>query len=79
MSESLTTKLKITQIGNSVGVVLPKDLLAKLRVDKGDTLTVTETPDGIALNAFDETKQKQLEVAERVMRKNRNMLRKLAQ
>ena len=75
----MVTKLKVTQIGNSVGVVLPKELLAKLRVSKGDTLTVTETPDGVTLSPFDELRQKQLDVAEQVMRKNRNMLRKLAQ
>lgn len=79
MSESLTTKLKITQIGNSVGVVLPKDLLAKLRVDKGDILTVTETPDGIALSGFDEEFATQMELAETVMREDRDVLRKLAQ
>lgn len=75
----MPTKLKLTQIGNSVGIVLPKELLAKLRVGKGDTLTVIETPDGIELTSFDEVKLKQLDAAERVMRKNRNMLRKLAQ
>ena len=72
-------KLKITQIGNSVGVVLPKELLAKLRVGKGDSITVTETPNGVQLTPWDETQQRQLEAAERVMRKNRDMLRKLAQ
>ena len=72
-------KLKITQIGNSVGVVLPNEVLAKLRVEKGDTLTVTETSDGVAMTSFDERKQRQLDAAEKVMRKNRNMLRKLAQ
>ena len=75
----MVTKLKLTQIGNSVGLVLPKEVLAKLRVEKGDSLTIYETPDGIGLSSFDEAKLKQLEVAERVMRKNRNMLRKLAQ
>lgn len=72
-------RVKLTQIGNSVGIVLPKELLAKLRMDKGDSLTVTETPDGLQLTPWDEVKQRQLESAERVMRKNRNMLRKLAQ
>lgn len=72
-------KLKVTQIGNSVGVVLPKEVLAKLRVSKGDTLTVTETPDGVNLSPFDEIRQKQIDVAEQVMRRNRNMLRKLSQ
>ena len=41
--------LKLTQIGNSVGVILPKEVLARLKLSKGDTLHVTETPDGIAL------------------------------
>ncbi|MFT4641929.1 MAG: putative addiction module antidote [Verrucomicrobiales bacterium] len=75
----MVQKLKLTQIGNSVGVILPKELLAKLRVDKGDSLTVTETPSGLELTPWDEVKQRQLEAAERVMRKNRDMLRKLAQ
>lgn len=79
MSDSLTTKLKITQIGNSVGVVLPKDVLAKLRVGKGDTLTVTETPNGFHLSAFDEEFATQMELAEQVMREDRDVLRKLAQ
>ncbi|MDE0834725.1 MAG: AbrB/MazE/SpoVT family DNA-binding domain-containing protein [Akkermansiaceae bacterium] len=75
----MTTTVKITSIGNSAGIILPKELLEKLRVSKGDTLTVTETPDGINLNPFDEKVSRQMEVAERVMRENRNMLRKLAQ
>ncbi len=75
----MTQKVKITQIGNSVGIVLPKEMLAKLRVGKGDTLTVTETPDGVQLTPWDEVKQRQLDAAEMVMRKNRNLLRKLAQ
>ncbi|MES2488286.1 MAG: AbrB/MazE/SpoVT family DNA-binding domain-containing protein [Pseudomonadota bacterium] len=71
-------KLKITTIGNSVGVVLPKELLARLRVEKGDELFVTETPDGIKLMPHDPVFAQQMEVAERVMRKRRTMLRKLA-
>ena len=46
-------KLKITAIGNSAGVILPKELLARLRVDKGDELYVLETPDGIRLTNYD--------------------------
>lgn len=71
-------KLKITTIGNSVGVVLPKELLARLRVEKGDELFVTETPDGIKLMPHDPVFAQQMEVAERIMRKRRTMLRKLA-
>ena len=71
-------KLKITQIGNSAGVVLPKELLARLRLEKGDELFVTETPDGIKLAAYDPEFEQQLEVADAVMRRRRNLLRNLA-
>ncbi|MDE2498210.1 MAG: AbrB/MazE/SpoVT family DNA-binding domain-containing protein [Xanthomonadaceae bacterium] len=72
-------KLKITAIGNSAGVILPKELLARLRVEKGDELYALETPDGIKLTSYDPTLAKQMEVAEQVMRKRRSLLRKLAQ
>ena len=72
-------KLKITAIGNSAGVILPKELLAKLRVDKGDELYALETPDGIRLTVFDPELAAQMEVAEAVMRKRRTLLHKLAQ
>ncbi|MDB5985365.1 MAG: transcriptional regulator [Nevskia sp.] len=71
-------KLKITAIGNSAGVILPKELLARLRVEKGDELFVAETPDGIKLMPHDPVFAAQMEVAERVMRKNRDLLRRLA-
>jgi len=71
-------KLKITTIGNSAGVILPKDLLARLRVAKGDALYATELADGIKLTPFDPKLADQMEVAERVMREDRNVLRKLA-
>lgn len=71
-------KLKITAIGNSAGVILPKELLARLRVEKGDELFVTETPDGIQLMPHDPVFAAQMEVAEKVMRKNRDLLRRLA-
>ncbi len=72
-------KLKITAIGNSAGVILPKELLARLRVGKGDELYALETPDGIRLTAFDPTLAEQMEVAEQVMRERRTLLNKLAQ
>ena len=71
-------KIKITTIGNSAGVVLPKDLLARLRLAKGDELFVTELPDGIKLTPYDPEFERQMEVAEKVMRKRRSLLRKLA-
>jgi putative addiction module antidote len=71
-------KLKITTIGNSAGVILPKELLARLRVQKGDELYALEAPDGIKLTTYDPTLAQQMEVAETVMRKDRHVLRKLA-
>lgn len=76
---SMTAKLKITSIGNSAGVILPKEVLEKLRVGKGDTLFLTETPMGFELSPLDEKIQRQMAVAEQVMRDNRNLLHKLAQ
>jgi putative addiction module antidote len=72
-------KLKITAIGNSAGVILPKELLARLRVDKGDELYALETPDGIRLTIYDATLAAQMEVAEKIMRDRRDLLRKLSQ
>jgi putative addiction module antidote len=71
-------KIKITTVGNSAGIVLPKELLARLRLEKGDALYATELPDGIKLTPFDPKVADQMEVAEKVMRKDRNVLRKLA-
>lgn len=72
-------KLKITTVGNSAGVILPKELLARLRLEKGDELYALETPDGIRLTAFDPELAAQMDVAEQVMREDRAVLRKLAE
>ena len=72
-------KLKRTSIGNSAGVILPKDLLARLRLEKGDELYVLETPDGIRLTTYDPELAAQMDVAEQVMRDRRTLLHKLAQ
>lgn len=71
-------ELKIIAVGNSAGVLLPKELLAHLRVGKGDSLYVAETPDGIKLMPHDPALAAQMEVAERIMREDRAVLRKLA-
>ena len=72
-------KLKITTIGNSAGVILPRELLTRLRLEKGDELFALETPDGIRLTTYDPELARQMEVAEEVMRKRRTLLHKLAQ
>lgn len=71
-------KLKITTVGNSAGVVLPKELLTRLRVEKGDELYVTELPDGIKLAPYDPEFERKMEIVERIMREDRDLLRKLA-
>lgn len=75
----MATTLKITQIGNSLGVILPKEILAKLKLDKGDQLIVTDMPDGVALRAYSPDFAKWMEIGEKVMRDNRDALRKLAE
>lgn len=70
--------LKLTQIGNSVGVILPKELLAKLGVGKGDTLFAIDQPDGVKLTVADPDFESQLEVAREVMKRRYNVLRELA-
>lgn len=77
------TTLKLTQIGNSVGVILPKELLARLQVEKGDTLFVTElfvteTPDGVSLTPYDPALDEQLKAGREFMREFRDTFHQLA-
>lgn len=70
----MNASLKITKIGNSAGVVLPKELLAKLRAGVGDTLYVSETPEGIRITAANPDFAEKMLVAERIMREDRDIL-----
>ncbi len=70
--------LKVTKIGNSAGVILPKELLAQLRVGPGDTLYVTEAPDGVRLTAGNPDFEAKMALAEQIMREDRDILRVLA-
>ena len=70
--------LKLTTVGNSTGVIFPKELLEKMRIEKGDLLHVLEEPGGIHLKIFDSTFASQMDVAEKVMREDRDILHKLA-
>lgn len=75
----MATALKLTQIGNSTGVVLPKEILERLRVSRGDTLYALETPQGIELTPYSEQFAEQIEAAERIMRRDRDVLKKLSE
>ncbi len=71
-------KVKVTQIGNSAGVVLPREALKKLDVSRGDELYLVETPEGLMLTPYDQAFEAQMEAAERVMKRYRNALHRLA-
>ncbi|MCA0175367.1 MAG: AbrB/MazE/SpoVT family DNA-binding domain-containing protein [Proteobacteria bacterium] len=70
--------LKLTQIGNSVGVILPKEVLARLKLERGDTVYVSETPDGVALSAYEPGFDEQVELGRTFMREYRDTFRALA-
>jgi putative addiction module antidote len=75
----MATALKVIPIGNSNGVILPKETLARLNVQRGDTLYLTEGPQGIRLVTFDEEFARQMEAAREIMRENRDVLQRLAE
>mgnify|MGYP003577931734 FL=1 len=70
--------LKLTQIGNSVGVILPKEMLARLKLEKGDSLYVTDTPEGMALTPYDPALEEQLDQGREFMKEYRDTFRALA-
>ena len=70
--------LKLTQIGNSVGVILPKEVLARLKLEKGDTLYLTDAVNGVMLTPYSAEFEAQMTAARGVMKKRRNVLRELA-
>jgi putative addiction module antidote len=72
------TTVKVTQIGNSVGVILPREIAARLKVGKGDTLFCTATRNGVEMSPFDPAFGAKMAVARRVSKRYRNALRELA-
>ncbi len=71
-------KLKVTAVGNSAGVVFSKEILARLKLNKGDTVYLTESPDGYRLTPFDPEFETQMTAARKIMKKRRAVLRELA-
>ncbi len=74
----MTLELKIRKVGNSLGIVLPKEALAHLDVREGDTLTLTEAQDGVRITATNPEFSKTMAVFESLNRRYRNTLRELA-
>jgi putative addiction module antidote len=75
----MATTVKITTIGNSVGIILPREVLNRLHVEKGDMLYVTDSPEGVQLTPYNAAFAQKLEALEQVMRENRDVLKKLAE
>ena len=74
----MTVELKIRKVGNSLGVVLPREVLAHLNLREGDTMTLTEAQDGVRLTASNPEFAKSMAVFESLNRRYRNALRELA-
>lgn len=72
------TTLKLSQIGNSVGVILPKEVLARLHLEKGDTVFMTDTANGFRISPYDATFDEQMTQARIIMKKRRAVLHELA-
>jgi putative addiction module antidote len=74
----MSTALKLTQIGNSLGVILPKEILARLKMQKGDTLFVSDTPQGLTLTPYDPSLDEQLAIGREFMHEYRDTFHQLA-
>jgi putative addiction module antidote len=70
--------LKLTQIGNSVGVILPKEVLARLKLEKGDTVFLTEAANGVTLTPYDPSLDEQLKLGREFMHEYRDTFHQLA-
>jgi putative addiction module antidote len=75
----MATTAKVIAIGNSSGIILPKETLARLNVQKGDTLYLNETPAGFQVSPYDEEFGAKMEVADRVIRRYRDAFKRLAE
>jgi putative addiction module antidote len=70
--------LKLTTIGTSTGAVIPKEMLSRLKVGKGDTLYAIETADGYLLTPYDPAIEEQLKAGEEFMKEYRDTFKALA-
>lgn len=71
-------ELKLTNIGNSVGMILPKEVRDKMKVGNGDSVYLSETPEGYKISPYDPEFDKEMEAARKLMKKRRAVLRDLA-
>lgn len=71
-------KVKVTTVGNSMGILLPKEVLGKMKANKGDFLYLVESPEGYTLTPYQQDFEEQISAAENIMARYRNTLRELA-
>lgn len=71
-------KVKVTSVGNSMGILLPKEALNRLKAERGDTLYLVEGPDGYTLTPYQQDFEQQIVVAKSLMKRYKNTLRELA-
>lgn len=72
------TALKLTAIGTSTGVVIPKEMLARLKVSKGDALYAVETAEGYLLTPYDPAIAEEIKLGKRIMKQYRDTFKALA-
>ena len=72
-------KVKVTTVGSSAGVVIPKEAMSRMKLKKGDTIFFTETEDVYEITPYNPSFNEEMNAAEQVMSKYRNALRKLAE
>lgn len=70
--------LKLTQIGNSLGLILPKEVLVRLKLEKGDEIFITEAPEGYRITPHNPAFEAQMKAARQIMKRRRAVLRELA-
>lgn len=70
--------LKLTKIGNSLGLILPKEVLARLKLVKGDEIFITEAPEGYRITPHNPAFEQQMNAAHKIMKRRRAVLRELA-
>lgn len=75
----MRSKLKLIAVGNSTGLILSREVLAHLRVERGDQLYLVETSRGVELSPYDPEFAQHMDMAEQVMREDRDVLKKLAE
>ncbi|MEJ6701950.1 MAG: AbrB/MazE/SpoVT family DNA-binding domain-containing protein [Akkermansiaceae bacterium] len=75
----MSVTAKITKVGNSSALIIPKEIMDRLNLTQGDSVNISETADGVCVTPYDEKKARQLDLARKIMRENRNMLKKLAE